>query len=161
MNSKPKLLRLKRKSTLLKPLSIHSLDKEQDGKKVQVKLTIKRRDLWVTHHSLLLSSVIVVHSMLNSENFSPWRNLLKIWNIKISLSYQLSLINWLISSLMMPQLVNGIYKVYQKIVCQFKTVSWLRLLTDIHFLSIHKAKDKHGLWKNTLKKWKKEDPLQV
>jgi hypothetical protein len=78
MSSKPKLLRLKRKSTLLKPLSTHSLDKEQDGKKEQVKLTIKRRDLLVTHHLLLLSSVIVVHSMPNSESFLLWRNSLKI-----------------------------------------------------------------------------------
>lgn len=62
---------------------------------------------------------------------------------------------------MMPQLVNGISKVYQKIVCQSKTVSWSQLLTDIHSLSIHKVKVKHGLWKNTLMKCKKEDQLQA
>lgn len=81
-NLKLKQPRLKRKSTLLKHLSIHFQEKEQDGERVPVKSTTKRKDLSVTLHLQLHSSVIVVHSMLNLESSLLFRNSLKIWSKK-------------------------------------------------------------------------------
>ncbi len=62
---------------------------------------------------------------------------------------------------MTPLSDSGTCKDYPKIVYQFKTVSWLRLQIDIHYLLILKDKVKLGLLKNMQMICKKEDRYQI
>jgi len=44
---------------------------------------------------------------------------------------------------------SGTYKVYPRMTCPSRMVSWLPSLLDIHCSSIHRHKDKTGSWRNT------------